>query len=314
MSKPKTIKRAMQSKAAVMRKAMRDADEALINYQALVMLRNRITEGVLTDELYKFLNVKGSLESILVDLPLPSRVPTSATESLQTAQLAYVDTAIEGVVSSVRDMILKLIEKFGEWVKDWVITNNRLHFRLQRNVTRLENYITDYGDPITFDKMIGVCFTHDEWKIMCAAAKNISTLMSNVPSTNPAKYLVAHQREYATNLSEFGYSMTSHSIERQDPKYLKRSMPIGRSGAKWFRDSLVGDCRAAMDVLKKEVETSKTINNINVALKQAASTATDPNDLEAMKWLIGICRAAEMCASTVARGVLDICAIARRGT
>ena len=149
---------------------------------------------------------------------------------------------------------------------------------------------------------------------MKTAATNLNALMSKVPSTSPAKYLVAHHREYATNLAEFGYAMTDHSIERQDPKYLKRSMPIGRSGAKWIRDSLVNDCRAAMAILDEEMSTNKAVNNINVALKQAASTATDPNDLEAMKWLVGICRATELCASVVARGVLDICSIARRGT
>jgi len=308
----KTIKRAMRSKAADMREQMYAIDSAMLRYQSMVMLRNRIIEGSLTDDLYKFLNSNGALESILVDLPLKSRVPTASVEDLQTAQLAYVDNAIEGIISGIKDMILKMLKMFGEWVADWAVTNRRLKFALRRNITRLNNYITDYGDPFTFDKARGVCFTHDEWKSMLKASQDINALMKNVPSTDPAKYLVAHYREYAKGLTEFGYVMTEHSIEKDDPKYLKRNMAIGRSGAKWIRDNLANDCSAAMNNLTEELESSKIVNNISLALRKAATEATDPNDLEAMKWLVGICKAAEICAGVCARAVLDICNIAKR--
>lgn len=312
MSK-KTIEKILKSKHSALDKCLDEVDAKLRTYESLILLRDKIATETFTDELHKFLNFHGELESILVDLPMKSQVPTSSLEDLRTSQLAYVDTAIEGAFTDIKEAIKKLFHHFFEWLKDWFYTNRRLRFYLIQNITRLKNYRMHYGDPASFEIAKGNCYMYSEWDTMMTASEKINDLMSKVPETGgQAKYFVDHFREFSSAFEEFGYEMTDCSIVKRDPKYLRRLMFLGQTGAKWVRDDLINDCERAMANLKSEEQFSAGVSKIQRSMSAAINKAHDPNDLNAMKWFVYMCKISYSISGSCARGVLDVCSIARR--
>lgn len=309
-----TTKRArVNSRIGNLNKCLSDLDCKFKDYEELLMIRRRIAAGSMTDELYKFLNVNGSLETLLRGLPMAKDVPESAQEDLQNNQIVFVDTAIENILTTIRDAIVKLWNYWKEWVKDWVITNRRLKFYLRRHLTRLKAYSFDYGDPATFNKIEAVIYRYTEWSAMLRASKSLSSLMDNITPNTPAKYFQTHFREFKQAFDEFGYKFTDTAIVRDDPKYLRRKLYLGTGGAGWNRTALVDNVTSAMSNLQNEENASRKIINVDRAFKYAVTTATDANDLNALKWLVAMCKYTEEAAGVVARGVLDVCNAAKRG-
>ena len=61
-----TIKRArVNSRIGALNKCLADIECKFKDYEELLMIRKRIAAGSMSEELYKFLNVNGSLESLL---------------------------------------------------------------------------------------------------------------------------------------------------------------------------------------------------------------------------------------------------------
>ena len=310
-----TTKRArVNSRIGALNKCLADIECKFKDYEELLMIRKRIAAGSMSDELYKFLNVNGSLESLLHGLPMAKDVPEIAQEDLQNNQLIFVDTAIENVLTTIKDAIVKLWNYWKEWVKDWVITNRRLKFYLRRHLTRLKAYSFNYGDPATFNKIEAVIYRYTEWAAMLKASQNLNSLMDKVTPNTPAKYFQSHFREFKQAFDEFGYKFTDTSIVRDYPKYLRKKLYLGTGGAGWNRTALVEYAAAAMDNLQDEERSSRKMINTDRAFKYAVTTATDANDLNALKWLVAMCKYTEEAAGVVARGLLDVLNAAKRGS
>jgi len=312
---PNKLKQArVVSKIDTLNGCLVDIERMFRDYEELLILRRRVVAGALTSELYKFLNVNHSLENLLKGLPSSDSVPEASLEDLQHDQLVFLDAAIENILTTIKDAIVKLWNYWKDWVKDWVITNRRLRFYLRKHLTRLRAYSFDYGDPATFNKIKANIYFYSEWVAMYKASKALNSLMSRVTPNSPAKYFQSNFAEFKKNFDEFGYRFTDTSIVRDDPKYLRKNMYVGTGGAGWVRTKLVDDVGNAMDNLIDEEKASIQVANVERAFKHAVNTATDANDLNSLKWLVAMCKYTEEAAGVVARGVLDVCSAARRGS
>ena len=290
------------------------ADNLILAYEELSLIRDRISTGQMTDELYKFLDAHHSLERLFVNLPRKEVLTEGSMEALQAGQLQYVDMAMEGILQDIKDILLKIWNNFIEWIKDWTDSNRRMYFRLQRHHRLLTSSRATYGSAESYNKNAkGSVYSYEkEWLVMYKACKTIADIVGKVPSTNIAKYLIDNHRTLATNFAEFGYSLTDSSLARKDPKYTKQIRLLGPGGAGWNFSDLVTRCNDAMDLLKFEEASRTQFTNLKRAFDKAMTNGSTVNEKNALIWFVRICKVSKESASTVARAVVDVCNIARR--
>lgn len=290
------------------------ADNLIVAYEELALIRDRISTGQMTDELYKFLDAHHGLEKLFSNLPNKDVLTEGSMEALQVERLKYVDLAMEGILQDIKDLLLKIWNNFIEWIKDWTDSNRRMYFRLQRHHRLLTTSRAMYGSAESYNKNAkGSVYSYEkEWLVMYKACKAVADIINKVPSTNIAKYLIDNHRALATNLAEFGYSLTDSSLSRKDPKYTKQVRLLGVGGAGWNFGDLATRCNEAMDLLKFEESSRTQFINLKRAFDRAMTNGSTTNEKNALIWFVRICKVSKESASTVARAVVDVCSIAKR--
>ena len=290
------------------------ADNLILAYEELSLIRDRISNGQMTDELYKFLDAHHSLEKLFIHLPNKDALTEGSMEALHIEQIKCVDLAMEGILQDIKDILLKIWNNFIEWIKDWTDSNRRMYFRLQRHHRLLTSSRASYGSAESYNKNAkGSVYSYEkEWLVMYKACKSIADIISKVPSSNIAKYLIDNHRTLATNFAEFGYSLTDSSLSRKDPKYTKQIRLLGPGGAGWNFGDLVTRCNDAMDLLKFEEASRTQFTNLKRAFDRAMTNGSTVNEKNALIWFVRICKVSKESASTVARAVVDVCNIAKR--
>ena len=290
------------------------ADNLIVAYEELALIRDRISTGQMTDELYKFLDAHHGLEKLFSNLPNKDVLTEGSMEALQVERLKYVDLAMEGILQDIKDLLLKIWNNFIEWIKDWTDSNRRMYFRLQRHHRLLTTSRATYGSAESYNKNAkGSVYSYEkEWIVMYKACKAVADIINKVPSTNIAKYLIDNHRALATNLAEFGYSLTDSSLSRKDPKYTKQVRLLGVGGAGWNFGDLATRCNEAMDLLKFEESSRTQFINLKRAFDRAMTNGSTTNEKNALIWFVRICKVSKESASTVARAVVDVCSIAKR--
>lgn len=311
--KKKTLAKLAVTATSNLNDLLDKADHMLIAYGELSMIRDRISGGQMTDELYKFLDSHQGLERLFANLPKKEFLTEGSMEALQIEQIKYIDLAMEGLLQDIKDILLKIWNNFIEWIKDWTDSNRRMYFRLQRHHRLLTNSRASYGSPDSYNKNAkGSVFSFDEWLSMYKACNDNADIIKKVPATNIAKYLIDNHKAMAKNFAEFGYSLTDSSLSRVDPKYTKQPRLLGTSGAGWNFGDLVTRCNEAMSLLKFEEASRTQFTNLKRAFDKAMTNGTSVNEKNALIWFVRICKVSKESASTVARAVVDVCNIAKR--
>lgn len=290
------------------------ADSLILAYEELSLIRDRVSTGQMTDELYKFIDAHHGLEALFADLPRKESLTEGSMEALQIGQLQYIDRAMEGLLQDIKDILLKIWNNFIEWIKDWTDSNRRMYFRLQRHHRLLTSSRATYGSAESYNRNAkGSVYSYEkEWLPMYKACKDIADIINKVPSSNIARYLIDNHKAMARDFSEFGYSLTDSSLSRNDPKYTKHDRLLGPAGAGWNFGDLVTRCNEAMELLKFEEASRTQFTNLKRAFDRAMTNGTDVNEKNALIWFVRICKVSKESASTVARAVVDVCSIAKR--
>lgn len=313
MSKQKTFGSLMRTPTDDLNTILAALDDKMTAYEELVAIKERVDNNTLHSELYNFLNAHGSMENLFRGFPPPSEDGKYSMEDMHGLQMECIDIAIEGLITDIKNALIALLRAFKNWVMDWIDTNRRMHFRLQRHLTRLNNNRMLYGNQAVFNKASGVVYHYkDEWRVMFDAASALTDEIKTVKSDNVGKWLLDHRKKLSENLAEFGYSLTDAGCINNGPKYVPMERTLGASGAGWSIDSLKTVITNTMTHLKTEESNRTEFNAVWKAFDKAIASNATMADKTAMTRLVRVVKVTKECAALVARSVNDVCNIALR--
>ena len=311
--------RRMCNYGLVLDEAIRTLENKLVDYEELVMIRERVVTNNLTDELYTFIDKHHGLESLFHGMPRASEVTEASLEDIQVSQVRYIDAAIEGIISDVTDLLKKIWNKFCDWVLDWIDNNRRLKFRLIRHKRLLAASPMEYGgDPAHYAKIKGNVFNYkDGWLKMYEAVRNLEKLFKDVPQNDPHSWYQSKFNQLAAQLKIFGYKLNAKAegysdvIQDVGMEISKQESVVGEGGAGWTRKVLVTAVDNSIDMLEQEESARTGLNALRRAFDRAISGTPDMRDVAALKRLIKMSKLCKDFAGMVARAVSDTCNIVR---
>lgn len=296
-----------------------ELDRAVLDYESLLTIKSNIVTGTLTADLYKFLNKNGSMESLLHDLPSPETVPEASLEDLSVAQNHYIDVAIEGLGQKIIDLIKKVWESFKNWVLDWIDTNRRLKFRLQRHLRKITESLQNYGgDPASYAKIEGMVYSYKEWKQMRDSAVELHKLLETVSQNEPAKWFSDNFNKMKELLTVLGYKLNTSGNEYQKvvedvgPKASKHKVNLFSAG--WKQDNLKTSIEEMIGIIENEEKSRGIFIGIQRAFDRIIGSGRDADKLNiaAFRRLLTISKIVKGSVAASARALNDVLNIALR--
>lgn len=313
MSNNKKIGSIISNSSTRLEAAIHNIDECMLRVTELRMIRDRVVNGTLKGDLYDFVNHDASLESLFKDMPkLDANASMEAIEEYKTVQLYHIDTAIEGVMDSIKKFLIALWKSFCEWVEDWTDANRRMKFRLQRHLRRMTNRPLDYGTQESFAVAKGYCYTYTQWQSMKAAAKALSKLTQSVPANKPAAWLNSNHKTLVEKFAVFGWKVTDTTARYDQPNYIRQERKIGTGAAGWSFSGLTTAVTESIDDINEERNARQSFYAVRRAFDKAISGQATLEDKNAMVKLVKIVKGGKDCTNIVVRAVVEIANIALR--
>lgn len=273
-----------------------ELDRLYSQRQSLINLRKTIVDGNLTEDLYNFLNMDGSMENLLIGLP-PVMGGISC-EALQEEQLKIIDSAIEGLGQKIMDAINRMWEAFKEWFLDWWDLNRNTRIKLQKKLAAYKQNASEFGDPADFESVQAIVYHKPYWAKMVAACQTMNKLFLQIPNKELGKWVEAHRPQMAACCAEFGQFIgPGLKVEEQGhPKYDVVQTTLG--AARWRFALLESDLNDAINVLSDEISYRKTFSNVEKAFKNA-----DPDEKQYLAFIRQIVMRFKSNALVTARGL-----------
>jgi len=239
--------------------------------EGLVALRKTIIEGNLTEKLYDFLNMDGSMECLLPGLP--PVMDNCACEALREEQLRIIDEAIEGLGQKIKEAIARMWEAFKEWFLDWWDLNRNTRIKLRAKLAAYQQNASMFGNPADFESIQATVYHKPYWLKMVAACNTMNDLFLKIPNKDLKKWVESNRPQMATCCAEFGQFIgPGLKVEEQGhPKYDVVLTTLG--AARWRFSLLETDMNDAINVLSDEIEYRKTFGALEKLFKNA-----DPED------------------------------------
>ena len=250
--------------------------------QGLIDLRQAIVDGKLTESLYNFLNMDGSMENLLIGLP--PVMDNVACEALREEQLKVIDAAIEGLGQKIKDAIVRMWEAFKEWFLDWWDLNRNTRIKLRSKLAAYKQNASQFGNPADFESVQAVVYHKPYWLKMIAACQTMNKLFVQIPSKELGKWVEANRPSMAACCAEFGQFIgPGLKVEEQGhPKYDAVLTTLG--AARWRFALLETDMNDAIKVLSDEIEYRKTFGAVEKLFKSA--TPDEKNYLAFVRQII----------------------------
>lgn len=313
MKKTKTLASLLNSPADVLNRELENTDRLFARYEELRLIDEKIANRTMTDELYKFLDVNGDLQNLFKDMPKFDNVSEEALDDIAAVQQHYVEAAMEGILSSIKDALIRLWRAFCDWIDSWIDNNRRVHFRLRRHLTRIQNNPYAYGTPQSYETVKGTVYHYrNEWVKMYKACIDLASLLNKVPQNDPKAFFAQNISSLSRDLSEFGYEIDGDRVVDRGPKYIKMERAIGVSAAGWAYAELPRNIEYAMNALDVDKAARSQFKAVERAFNKAITGETDPRDKYAFTMLIKLCKCSKEFAGIIARAVMDVCVIAMR--
>ena len=264
--------------------------------QGLIKLRKAITDGKLTQDLYDFLNMDGSLENLFIGLP--PVMEGMACEALQEEQLKLLDAAIEGLGQQIKEAIAKMWNAFKEWFLDWWDLNRNTRIKLQKKLAAYKQNASEFGNPADFESVQATVYHKPYWSSMVAACQEMNRLFVKIPDKDLKKWVEANRPKMAACCAEFGQFIgPGLKVEEQGhPKYDVVQTTLG--AARWRFQLLETDMNNAIQVLSDEIEYRKTFGAVEKLFKNA-----DPEDKTYLSFIRQIVMRFKSNAFVTARGL-----------
>lgn len=317
MSRVQKQTRSFGSKTIALESAILSLETAMADYEELVMIRARIVNDQMTDDLYKFVDAHQALRGLFHGLPAKAELESSC-EALKVSQIYYADVAIEGLLENIKKIIIDIWNKFCDWIMNWVDDNRRLKFRLIRHQRRLKAEPLKYGGTRdNYNKIQGVCYNYEkEWKKMYEAVVTLNQLLKTVPGNKPAEWFSNNFNKLKKCLQEFGYELheqgTSYSgvITESIRPYSPLKRAIGEGGAGWSQNQLIVRVGECIKLIEVDEDARKSFKEIKRVFDSTLGSTADIIDIAALKRLVRICKLSKEFAGGVARAVHNVCNIA----
>lgn len=310
----KTLESVISNPADRLEDSVMQVEAMLKRASELRMVRDRIANGTMTDELYTLINRDSSLESVFHGLSLRPDASASmeAVEEHRMLQLRYLDIAIEGLIADTKAFLIRLWRSFVEWIEDWIDANRRIKFMLQRHQRRLSANPLEYGTQEAFAKAVGYCYTYSEWSQMQQAAKKLTSLVKKVPATNPSAWFATNHKELASNFGKFGWVITDTAVKYDQPNFIRQERAIGTGAAGWSISGLTTAIGTAIADIESERTSRTEFQNVRRTFDRAISAGATAADKDAIVKLIKVCKGSKDCTNVVARAVSEVANIALR--
>lgn len=266
----------------------------------LADLRERIANGKMSNELYDFINMDGSLERVLGGLPRP--VEGTACEALTSSQLMFIDAALEDVSEKKKSLVAAIWAAFKEWILDWWDVNR--HVRKELRSMRAEFKINPsvYGDISSFGRVMTNVYHKTNWLNMVSACAALEKIIKTVPKTDLEGWVNTNLDDINKNLREFGQTVVEPGlrIHQDNPAYDKNYMTL--NAAQW-RFQLIGmDLDKVIDLLDDDIESRRLIDQLEQTFVSA-----DPVDhvyLGFIRYLVMKCKSNSFVLASAIRRML----------
>ena len=276
-----------------------EVDRIYRTHSNLKKLRDMIASGTMTEELYDFINMDGSLEHLLLGLPRPS--DEISCEALQAQQLEIIDAQLEGLVQEFKNILARWWDALKEWFLDWWDLNRSIRFRLNAKLSQFNLNPTTLGNVDRFEAAQGNVYHKPYWARMCIACTELNKIMLNIPTSDLSKWVASNVPKINQCIGEFGQYIESTDNRFNIPKLVKPKydQTLTTLGAARWRVQLLGTyIKTAVDILGNEIEFRKTFSNLESAFKNASI-----EDKNALSFLRQLTMRAKTDCLVVGRGI-----------
>jgi hypothetical protein len=263
-----------ESDYSVMSKATTDYDLRAKQLKDLKFLRERIVAGKLTPELYDFINMDHSLESLLPCVPRP--VEGVACEALTATQIEMLDAVIAQEELNLKGWIERIWEALKDLLMDY-FDRNRIALRALTYLRAQwrSNAVRVFGDTYQFASSNVLMFNRREWTIMCGAAKQLNELVKELQEKKEiqelSNWLTINQPKFDTQLKEFGmYINEQGNVVRGSPKYVRQNNVCSSLG--WVYSSMMNDINDIISILGDEIEARRQFSQLEALFKKGANS------------------------------------------
>ena len=249
---------------------------------ALLRLRTAVVDGTLTEDLYNFLNMDGSLECLFIGMP--PVVDSISCEALREEQLRIIDASIEELGAKIKGFIMRLWEALKEWLLDWWDLNRSTRIKLRSRLATFKQNPTVFGDPTKFEDIVATVYHKPYWVRMKAACATMNALFLQLPTKDLGRWVDARRPQIDACCAEFGqYIGPNMKLAKQDhPKYDLVQTSLG--AARWRFTLLEADMNEAIKLLSDEIEYRKTFGSLEKLFVNAS--ADEKNYLALVRQLV----------------------------
>ena len=254
-----------ESAYSKMMRSMTEYELAYKKYNDLLILKDRISKGQMSRDLYDFINADGSLEEMFINLPPPE--DGVACESLRSEQLRLLDQIIATEEFKHKEALKKIWEAIAEWWMDWWDRVRKLRFLAIDLQTKFEVQTSTYfGDAITYASSNVLMYHHDNWVRMFTAARDIVNATRNMPtSLDQIKvWIESSKSNISRNLSEFGFYLNENgSLCRGTVKHIRQENTCATLG--WKFGNVHSELADVISLLGDEIQARRDFNKLKSA-------------------------------------------------
>lgn len=266
-------------------------------------LRDTISQDRMSETLYDFINMDGSLDNLFHGLPRP--IDGKACESLKLEQLGILDQEITASNEDLKTIFQKMWDAFKEWFMDWWDDCRRRRIELNKLRAAYTSNPNQFGNAGSFGAIQGHIYTHGDWLKMVTAVRNMFTVLRSLPSdgSNLANWVRNNFNQIADNLTVFGQTVQMDP----GPTIYKKGVPgfdisrITFSSGYWVFSQLPGDATQAINILYSDEEIRRLFGKIENNFK-----SIDPDDRYALEFVRDFVWCAMTDAFRVANALIKI--------
>lgn len=228
----------------------------------LQVIRQRINDGTMTEELYDFINLDGCLDNVLLGLPRPS--DETACEALAFTQTTAIDAAMEDLVSKWKTVVSNMWSALREFLLDWLDVNRYTRIQLQRERSAFTVNPGTYGNSRSFSMTTSRVYHKPYWEEMLGGCETLNKVISELPRNGGdlSKWIESNLVRIQTSIKPFGHSVSQPgpNLVEGSPKYDRNTTTL--DAARWRFNLLGQDMDRCIKCLGDEVQYRNMFNTL----------------------------------------------------
>ncbi len=232
----------------------------------LLDLRNRISEGKLTRELYSFIDMDGSLSNLLGSVSGVAATENVDDQSVRVSQLRVLDKYIADVDKRIAAHKTTLLDTFRNWFSDWKELTNKIRTGLKADYERWMSDPSAFGSTESFNQLKMTVFRHSSWTDMINHLKELNLLINAIPSEDVDKWVNANHKDIIKHLTIFGNSPLVRQCITDRSSKLYSKVHTSMESGRWDLGYLCVDIEQALEVLGEPAIDNRVMHIVEEAL------------------------------------------------